>query len=277
MLLILFSISLCFSRVSPDTGSFTVLYTRTSGMTNGPEFVGVAMLNGVPLSYYDSDTLKMASRQQFITDYLNADNWDYLNLLGKKRYDVMNEILNMSMISMNLTTGIHTLQWIRTLEVSEDGSVKRLMRFGFDGKDFINLEPDRMKWMASNHFARMTKVKWDSDESWNNYWKWQLETELFDLLNKYLRVGKEYFERKDIEVTWLRNGEVMSGTHSLGVRPNHDGTHQIQKEIGINAGDEDQYSCQIEHSSLAEAQLYQWVPFAGPSVFNCSLISYGVN
>ena len=62
----------------------------------------------------------------------------------------------------------------------------------------------------------------------------------------------------DIEVTWLRNGEVMSETLSSGVRPNHDGTHQIQKEIEINAGDEDQYSCQIEHSSLAEPKLHQW-------------------
>ncbi|XP_041068259.1 beta-2-microglobulin-like, partial [Carcharodon carcharias] len=62
----------------------------------------------------------------------------------------------------------------------------------------------------------------------------------------------------DIEVSWLRNGEVMSETLSSGVRPNHDGTHQIQKEIEINAGDEDQYSCQIEHSSLAESKLYQW-------------------
>ncbi|XP_041069590.1 HLA class II histocompatibility antigen, DR beta 4 chain-like isoform X5 [Carcharodon carcharias] len=62
----------------------------------------------------------------------------------------------------------------------------------------------------------------------------------------------------DIEVSWLRNGEVMSETLSSGVRPNHDGTHQIQKEIEINAGDEDQYSCQIEHSSQAETQLSQW-------------------
>ncbi|XP_048472427.1 beta-2-microglobulin-like, partial [Rhincodon typus] len=62
----------------------------------------------------------------------------------------------------------------------------------------------------------------------------------------------------DIEVNWLRNGEVMSETQSSGIRPNHDGTHQIQKEIEINAGDEDQYSFQIDHCSLSEAKLYQW-------------------
>ncbi|XP_060706695.1 beta-2-microglobulin-like [Hemiscyllium ocellatum] len=135
----------------------------------------------------------------------------------------------------------------------------------------------------------MTKEKWDSDESWNNYWETQLHGIFVEYLKRYLEAGKEYFRRKvqpevfisrrepnrqdkpltlsclvtgfypaDIEVTWLRNGEVMSETQSPGVRPNHDGTHEIQKEIEINAGDEDQYSCQIEHSSLADAKLYNW-------------------
>ncbi|XP_060706362.1 class I histocompatibility antigen, F10 alpha chain-like isoform X2 [Hemiscyllium ocellatum] len=146
-----------------------------------------------------------------------------------------------------------------------------------------------MRWIASNPIAVMTKEKWDSDNSWNNYWKIHLEKGYVKSLKSYLKAGKEYFTRKvqpevfisrrepngqdkpltlsclvtgfypvDIEVTWLRNGEVMSETQSSGVRPNHDGTHQIQKEIEINAGDEDQYSCQIEHSSLAEGKLYQW-------------------
>ncbi|XP_072405819.1 class I histocompatibility antigen, F10 alpha chain-like [Chiloscyllium punctatum] len=186
-------------------------------------------------------------------------------------------------------TGIHIFQQITTVEISDDGSIKRSMRFGFDGKDFISLDPNRMRWITPNPIAVITKEKWDSDDSWNNDWKRHLEEECVEYLKRYLEVGKEYFRRKvqpevfisrrepngqdkpltlsclvtgfdpvDIEVTWLRNGEVKTETQSSGVRPNHDGTHQIQKEIEINAGDEDQYSCQIEHSSLAEAQLYQW-------------------
>ncbi|XP_078422466.1 class I histocompatibility antigen, F10 alpha chain-like [Cetorhinus maximus] len=247
------------------------------------------MLNEVMLSYYDSDTMQMASRQQFITDYLNVENWDYLNRLGKERYDVMKKTFNTIMKGMNHTTGFHILQWIRTVNVTEDGSVQRSMRFGFDGKDYISLEPDSMRWFATNPNAVRIKEKWNSDESWNKHWEWQLEEDLVGLLKKYLQVGKEYLRRKaepevfisrsepnsqykpltlsclvtgfypvDIEVSWLRDGEVMSETLSSGVRPNHDGTHQIQKEIEINAGDEDQYSCQIEHCSLAETQLYQW-------------------
>jgi len=202
------------------------------------------------------------------------------------------------------------------------------MRFGFDGKDYISLEPNRMRWVATNPIAVKTKEKWDLDQSWNNYWENYLQEVYVQHLNKYLQAGKEYFGRKgidfsfdpmfwsnftdlsnrspipfsvcllfvfspfpitvqpevfisrsepnsqykpltlsclvtgfypvDIEVNWLRNGEVMSETLSSGIRPNHDGTHQIQKEIEINAGDEDQYSCQIEHSSLAEPKVQQW-------------------
>ncbi|XP_038671287.1 class I histocompatibility antigen, F10 alpha chain-like [Scyliorhinus canicula] len=172
-----------------------------------------------------------------------------------------------------IVQGVHTFQWIMIVEITEDGSIKRLMRVGLDGKNYITFEPNSIKWVAINHFAVKTKEKWNSDQH----------------LNRCLQAGTEYFGQKvqpevfisrseansqykpltlsclvtgfypvDIEVTWLRNGEVMSETQSSGLRPNHDGSHQIQKEIEINAGDEDQYSCQIEHSSLAEPKLHQW-------------------
>ncbi|XP_078422966.1 class I histocompatibility antigen, F10 alpha chain-like isoform X3 [Cetorhinus maximus] len=258
MLLILFSISLCISWVSPDTNSLTAIYTVTSGIEGFPEITNAAMVNGVQIGYYDSDVRRCIPRQQFMAEYFNVKHWDYVSNLISSHSKLAKENLNEILKMTNQTSGIHILQWIRSVEITEDGSIKRSMRVGFDGRDYISLEQGRMRWVASNHIAVKTKEKWDSDETWNNYWENHLQQVYVQRLKQYLRAGKEYFERKDIEVSWLRDGEVMSETLSSGVRPNHDGTHQIQKEIEINAGDEDQYSCQIEHCSLAETQLYQW-------------------
>ncbi|XP_078422958.1 class I histocompatibility antigen, F10 alpha chain-like [Cetorhinus maximus] len=289
MLVILFSISLCISWVSPDTNTLTVIYTAISGIQDFPEVTNVALVNGVQLNYHDTNIGRMIPRQQFMAESFSVEYWEYLTGLGNTRSDMAKENLNTLMKSTNQTSGIHIFQWITIVEITEDGSMKRSMRAGFDGKDYISLEPDRMRWVATNHIAVKIKDKWNSDESWNEYWRKHLQQGFVQDLKGYLRAGKEYFERKvqpevfisrsepnsqykpltlsclvtgfypvDIEVSWLRDGEVMSETLSSGVRPNHDGTHQIQKEIEINAGDEDQYSCQIEHSSLAETQLYQW-------------------
>ncbi|XP_078422961.1 class I histocompatibility antigen, F10 alpha chain-like isoform X2 [Cetorhinus maximus] len=289
MLLILFSISLCISWVSPDTNSLTVIFTATSGIQDFPEVSNIAVVKGVQLNYHDSNSNRMIPRQQFMADFFNVEYWEYLTDVGNRKSDIAKENLKAMMKSTNQTSGIHIFQWITIVEITEDGSIKRSMRFGFDGKDYISLEPDRMRWVATNHIAVKTKEKWDSDESWNQLWKEDMEQGFVRNLRLFLQAGKEYFERKvqpevfisrsepnsqykpltlsclvtgfypvDIEVSWLRDGEVMSETLSSGVRPNHDGTHQIQKEIEINAGDEGQYSCQIEHSSLAESKLYQW-------------------
>ncbi|XP_038672219.1 class I histocompatibility antigen, F10 alpha chain-like isoform X2 [Scyliorhinus canicula] len=289
MFLILFSISLCFSWVSPDTNIHTVIYTAVSGIEDFPEVISIAMVNGVQIGYRDSNIHRCIPRQQFMADYFDMTHWDYITDLVMKDSNRVKENLDTILKNTNQTHGIHILQWMWSVEITEDGSMRRSMRFGFDGKDYISLEPDRMRWVASNHIAVKTKEKWDSDQSWNKHWKTYLEEVHVLHLNEYLQAGKEYFGQKvqpevfisrseansqykpltlsclvtgfypvDIEVTWLRNGEVMSETQSSGLRPNHDGSHQIQKEIEINAGDEDQYSCQIEHSSLAEPKLHQW-------------------
>ncbi|XP_072406456.1 class I histocompatibility antigen, F10 alpha chain-like isoform X2 [Chiloscyllium punctatum] len=294
MLLILFSISLCFSRVSPDANTFSVIFTAVSGIYDMPEVIGIAMVNGIQIDYFDTKLNQTIPKLQFMADSFGVEYWKYITSLVKTESDIAKQVLDTMMKSTNQTTGIHIFQWIRSVEMNEDdkvrkSSTKRSMRFGFDGEDYISLEPDRMRWVASNDKAVKIKEKWDSDESWNKSWKEHLEEVCVQYLMRYLQAGKKYFKRKvqpevfisrrepsrqdkpltlsclvtgfypvDIEVTWLRNGEVMSETQSSGIRPNHDGTHQIQKEIEINAGDEDQYSCQIEHSSLTEAQLYQW-------------------
>ncbi|XP_078073783.1 class I histocompatibility antigen, F10 alpha chain-like isoform X6 [Mustelus asterias] len=298
MLLILFSISLCFSWVSPDTNTHTVIYTVVSGIEDFPAVTSTAVVNGIQTGYCDSNIRRCIPRQMFMAANIDSEFWDYISELVNSHSDMVKENLNTVLKITNQTSGIHVLQWIRSVEVTEDGSIKISMRFGFDGKDYISLEPDRMRWVAYNHFAVKTKEKWDSDQSWNNYWEKYLQEAFVQHLNKYLEAGKEYFGRKvqpevfisrsepnsqytsltlsclvtgfypvDIEVNWLRNGEVMSETLSSGVRPNHDGTHQIQKEIEINAGDEDQYSCRIEHSSLAEPKLHQ----SGKELSNCTV------
>ncbi|XP_059495518.1 class I histocompatibility antigen, F10 alpha chain-like isoform X2 [Stegostoma tigrinum] len=330
MLMTLFSISLCFSSVSPGltptsrklsprlpltallldslmahsvkgsldvqgvpftsgSDSLTVIYSAVYGIKDFPEVTNIAMVNGIQLNYHDTNIRRVIPRQQFMEDYFDSKYWEYLTGLGNTRSDMAKENLNAIMKNTNQTSGIHTFQWIATVEIADDNSVKRSMRFGFDGKDFLSLEPDRFRWIATNQNAVKTKEKWNSDDSWNKYWEMHLKQGFVQDLKRTLQAGKQYFERKaqpevfisrsepnrqdkpltlscrvtgfypvDIEVTWLRNGEVVSETQSSGIRPNHDGTHQIQKEIEISAGDEDQYSCQIEHSSMTEAKLYQW-------------------
>ncbi|XP_072331268.1 H-2 class I histocompatibility antigen, Q10 alpha chain-like isoform X5 [Scyliorhinus torazame] len=209
MFLILFSISLCFSWVSPDSNAFTVIYLATSGTTDLPEYVGVGMINGVPVAYYESGTHQIVSRQQWMTDSFDAEYWEYLTNRGNEHCAIAKENLKMIMKNTNQTSGIHVFQWIRTVEVTEDGSMKRSMRFGFDGKDYISLEPDRMKWIATNDVAVKTMEKWNSDESWNKYWKWQLEVELVERLKLRLHFGKEYLKRK--EIPGNRSGHLHPG------------------------------------------------------------------
>ncbi|XP_072406465.1 H-2 class I histocompatibility antigen, Q9 alpha chain-like isoform X5 [Chiloscyllium punctatum] len=218
MLLILFSISLCFSRVSPDANTFSVIFTAVSGIYDMPEVIGIAMVNGIQIDYFDTKLNQTIPKLQFMADSFGVEYWKYITSLVKTESDIAKQVLDTMMKSTNQTTGIHIFQWIRSVEMNEDdkvrkSSTKRSMRFGFDGEDYISLEPDRMRWVASNDKAVKIKEKWDSDESWNKSWKEHLEEVCVQYLMRYLQAGKKYFKRKEIlENNWGRShlGSVIA-------------------------------------------------------------------
>ena len=59
------------------------------------------------------------------------------------------------------------------------------------------------------------------------------------------------FLPKDISLNIRKNGVVISdGVETSGVRPNHDGTHQIWKRVEIPMDDQENYDCFVEHQAL---------------------------
>ncbi|GCB76925.1 hypothetical protein scyTo_0020524 [Scyliorhinus torazame] len=105
MFLILFSISLCFSWVSPVPSSLTVIYTVTFGIEDFPQVTGAAIVNGVQTGYYDSNIQRCIPRQQFMAEYFKMEFWDHLTEKAKTHTNLAKQNLNTIMKSTNLTSG----------------------------------------------------------------------------------------------------------------------------------------------------------------------------
>ncbi|CAL8373891.1 unnamed protein product [Boreogadus saida] len=76
--------------VSSVLHSMHYFYTASSGLSTFPEFVGVGMLDGVQINYYDSNTQKKVLKQDWM-EQLTREDPDYLeretgNFLGSQQW-----------------------------------------------------------------------------------------------------------------------------------------------------------------------------------------------
>ncbi|XP_014304586.1 HLA class I histocompatibility antigen, B-67 alpha chain-like isoform X1 [Myotis lucifugus] len=186
--------------------------------------------------------------------------------------------------------GSHTIQRMFGCDLGPDGRLLRgYNQYAYDGADYIALNEDLTSWTAADMAAQITKRKWEAAGDAEHYRSY-LEGLCVKWLQIYLDKGKETLQRADppkahvthhpvsarevtlrcwalgfypadISLTWQRDGEDQTQDMELvETRPAGDGTFQKWAAVGVPPGEEQRYTCHVQHEGLPEPLTLKWEP-----------------
>ncbi|KAM7059892.1 saoe class I histocompatibility antigen, A alpha chain-like isoform 10-T10 [Molossus nigricans] len=192
--------------------------------------------------------------------------------------------------------GSHTVQRMSGCEVGADGSLLRgYEQYAYDGKDYIALNEDLRSWTAADTAAQISRRKLEEAgeaERYRNY----VEGRCLEYLRLYLEKGKETLQRADppktqvthhpmseravtlkcwargfypaeITLSWQRDGEDQTQDMELvETRPAGDGTFQTWAALVVPRGEEQRYTCRVQHEGLPEPLTLRWVEEEPPGL-----------
>ncbi|KAJ8000115.1 hypothetical protein DPEC_G00201500 [Dallia pectoralis] len=270
--------------VSAVNHSLKHFVTGVSVNTNIPEFTAVGLLDHFPLAYFDSNTKTVVPRSEWINANV-SDYWDKHNQLAvdarqyfKNKMPVLKKLFNQSM-----PTGAHVLQVILGCGLDDQTGVTGVFfQLGYDGEDFLLLNQTTWAWIALKPQAVSTKLKWDTDEVDNEFWKYYLTQECINFLKKFLDYGRSSLMRtavppsvsllqktpsspvtchatgfypNRVNVTWKKDGqERHEDVEIRETLPNDDGT--FQKSVHLTVKPEEwknhKYQCVVQVSGIQE-------------------------
>nr|VEK88172.1 MHC class I protein [Macaca fascicularis] len=292
-LLLLLSAALALTQTWAGSHSMRYFSTSVSRPGRGePRFIVVGYVDDTQFVRFDSDAAspKMEPRASWM-EQEGPEYWEEQTRRVKDAAQTFRVSLgNLRGYYNQSEAGSHTLQTMSGCDLGPDGRLLRgYYQQAYDGSDYIALNEDLRSWTAADEAAQKTQRKWEAAgvaEQWRAY----LEGECLECLRRYLENGKETLQRADppkthvthhpvsdheatlrcwalgfypaeITLTWQRDGEEQTqDTELVETRPGGDGTFQKWGAVVVPSGEEQRYTCHVQHEGLPEPLTLRWEP-----------------
>nr|CUS58308.1 MHC class 1 protein [Macaca nemestrina] len=292
-LLLLLSGALALTQTWASSHSMRYFYTSVSRPGRGqPRFIAVGYVDDTQFVRFDSDaeSPRMEPRAPWV-EQEGPEYWDRNTRICKTTTQTYRENLRTALRYYNQSeAGSHTIQTMYGCDLGPDGRLLRgYEQFAYDGKDYIALNEDLRSWTAADMAAQNTQRKWEAAgvaERQRTY----LEGTCVEWLHRHLENGKETLQRADppkthvthhpvsdheatlrcwalgfypaeITLTWQRDGEDQTqDTELVETRPAGDGTFQKWAAVVVPSGEEQRYTCHVQHEGLPKPLTLKWEP-----------------
>nr|XP_035928357.1 LOW QUALITY PROTEIN: DLA class I histocompatibility antigen, A9/A9 alpha chain-like [Halichoerus grypus] len=292
-LVLLLSAALAVTETWAGSHSMRYFYTSVSRPGRGePRFIGVGYVDDTQFVRFDSDSV--SQRMEPRAPWVEQEGPEYWDRETRSLRDAAQtfrvELQNLRGYYNQSEAGSHTYQLMYGCDVGPDGNLLRgYEQWAYDGADYIALNEDLRSWTAADTAAQITRRKWEAAgaaEQLRNY----LEGTCVEWLGRYLENGKETLQRAEppnahvthhpisdqrvtlrcwalgfypaeITLTWHHNGEDLTqDTELVETRPAGDGTFQKWAAVVVPSGQEQRYTCHVQHEGLPEPITLRWEP-----------------
>ncbi|XP_060259325.1 BOLA class I histocompatibility antigen, alpha chain BL3-7-like [Ovis aries] len=274
-------------------GSHSLRYFGTAVSRPGlgePRFISVGYVDDTQFVRFDSDALdpRMEPRARWV-EQEGPEYWDRNTRRVKDAAQTFRANLNTLRGYYNQSeAGSHTVQVMYGCDVGPDGRLLRgYEQFAYDGREYIALNEDLRSWTAADTAAQISKRKLEKEGVAARV-RIYLEGRCVEGLRRYLETGKDTLLRADppkahvtrhpisdrnvtlrcwalgfypeeISLTWKHNGEDQTQDMELvETRPSGDGTFQKWVALVVPSGEEQRYTCRVQHEGLQEPLTLRW-------------------
>nr|XP_037851457.1 patr class I histocompatibility antigen, B-2 alpha chain isoform X2 [Chlorocebus sabaeus] len=292
-LLLLLSGALALTETWAGSHSLRYFHTAVSRPGRGePRFISVGYVDDTQFLRFDSDAA--SPREEPRAPWVEQEGPEYWEEETRNAEDHAQShrvsLRNLRGYYNQSEWGSHTLQKMYGCDLGPDGRLLRgYEQYAYDGKDYIALNEDLRSWTAADMAARNTQRKWEAARAAEKL-RAYLEGTCVEWLRRYLENGKETLQRADppkthvthqpisdheatlrcwalgfypaeITLTWQRDGEDQTqDTELVETRPGGDGTFQKWGAVVVPSGEEQRYTCHVQHKGLSEPLTLRWEP-----------------
>ncbi|CAH6790026.1 RT1-A1 [Phodopus roborovskii] len=292
-LLLLLAAALAPTQTRAGSHSLRYFSTIVSGPGLGePRYMEVGYVDDTQFVRFDSDAEnpRMEPRAAWVKQE-GPEYWERNTRNAKNNEQTFRVNLKTLLRYYNQSAGgSHTIQWMYGCHVGPDGRLLRGYRQdAYDGQDYISLNEDLETWTAADAAAQITRNKWEQAGAADRY-RAYLQGTCVQWLRRYLENGNDTLLRTDppkahvtrhpgpkgdvtlrcwalgfypadITLTWQREEEEQTQDMELvETRPSGDGTFQKWAAVVVPSGEEQKYTCHVQHEGLPEPLTLRWEP-----------------